>query len=109
MLDYYGSILKSKEDIDNEIIQKFRNNCYESFIIKIIYNLRKENKLNEEYSVSGWNVFHKSSINKIINITINNNLHIEEKKFKFVYCFLKIYNNIDICRLVYEKFKYKYI
>ena len=42
MLDYYGSIVLSEEDIDKELINSFKNKCYESyikrFIILLIYD-----------------------------------------------------------------------
>ena len=32
MLDYYGTIILNKEDIDKELINSFRKKCYESYI-----------------------------------------------------------------------------
>ena len=66
MLDYYGSIIKSDKEIDSEIIQKFKDKCHESYLKKIIYDLRQENILQKEYSVSGWNIFHQKTIYEII-------------------------------------------
>ena len=45
MLDYYGSIIKKEKEIDKEIIQMFKDRCYESYIKKIISDLRKEEVL----------------------------------------------------------------
>ena len=67
MLDYYGSIIKSEEEIDKELIQSFRDRCYESYMKKIISDLRKEEVLQKEYSFSGWMVFHGKTIHEIID------------------------------------------
>ena len=47
MLDYYGSVIKSEQEIDRELIQKFRDRCYESYMKKIISDLSQENILNK--------------------------------------------------------------
>ena len=41
---------------------------------KIIYNLRKEEVLQKEYSHSGWMVFHSKTIHDIIKIQLNHEL-----------------------------------
>ena len=53
MMDYYGSIIKSEAEVDQGLIQKFREKCYESYMKKIIRDLREEEVLQKEYSVSG--------------------------------------------------------
>ena len=47
MLDYYGSVIKSETDIDSELIQRFKDHCQESYMKKIISELRKENILHK--------------------------------------------------------------
>ncbi len=66
MLDYYGSIIKSDKEVDREIIHKFRDRCYESYLTKIISDLRKEDILQKEYSVSGWLTFFGQNIYEIV-------------------------------------------
>ena len=62
MLDYYGSIIKSKKEIDHELISFFQSHSNESYLKQIIHNLRKEESLANEYSVSGWLVFYRENI-----------------------------------------------
>ena len=83
MLDYMGSIIKSEEEIDKELIQVFRNRCYESYMKKVIYDLRKEEVLYKEYSYSGWMVFHGKTIYEIIEKTINYQKQKNEKKINY--------------------------
>ncbi len=103
MLDYYGSIIKSGEEVDKELIQKFREKCNESYLKIIISDLRKEEVLLDEYSVSGWMVFHGKTIHEIITKTINYKKQKNEKKIKFVYCFHKLCNDSDVCQLICDK------
>ena len=62
MLDYLGSIVLSKEEIDSKIINKYRDSCNEEYIQKVINDLREEKVIMCEYSISGWNMFHRKSI-----------------------------------------------
>ena len=101
-MDYFGSIVKSESDIDNELIQRFRDYCYESCMKKIINDLRKENILHKEYSVSGWNVFHGKSICDIIEKKLKKLK--SEQRLKFLYIYNK--NNYDennICKMICDK------
>ena len=104
MLDYYGSIIRSEKEIDKEIIQKFKDKCYESYMKKVIYDLRKEEVLQKEYSVSGWNMFHGKTIYEIIEKTINYKKQKNETKLKFIYSYYnsKFYS-YDICELISDK------
>ena len=103
MLDYMGSIIKSEEEIDKELIQVFRNRCYESYMKKVIYDLRKEEVLYKEYSYSGWMVFHGKTIYEIIEKTINYQKQKNEKKIKLLYCYNQLFNDIDVLRLICDK------
>jgi hypothetical protein len=103
MLDYYGSIIKSEVEIDSEIINSFRKKCNESYIQKVISDLRKEGILHKEYSVSGWMVFHGKTIHEIIEKTINYQKQKNEKKIKFLYCYNHLFNDQDVCRLICDK------
>ena len=104
MLDYYGSIIKHEQEINNEIIQYFNDKCHESYLKKIIYDLRKEDVLHKEYSVSGWMVFHSKDIHQNILKTINNQKQKNEKKLKFLYCYNQLFRDIDVCRLICDTY-----
>lgn len=92
MLDYYGSIEKSCEDIDRELIQSFKNYNKE-YIQSIILKLRNENIIQNNYSVSGWLVFGKSQIINHINEYIQNDTVISQKKLLLLRYLLD--NNIE--------------
>jgi len=103
MMDYFGSIVKSESEIDAELIQRFRDRCHESFMKKIIQDLRKEQVLLAEYSVSGWNVFHGKTIHDIINNKIIVQTDKNKQKLKFTYCFNKRFNDKDVCQMICDK------
>jgi hypothetical protein len=106
MLDYYGSIIKSEKEIDEELIRKFKDKCYESYMKNIIHDLRKQEVLKNEYSVSGWNVFHGKSIIEFINEKINHQKQNNEKKLKFIYSYIHSdYYNNDLCQLICDKIR----
>jgi len=103
MLDYYGSIIKSEREIDNELIKSFRNLCHESYMKKLINDLRKQEILNKEYSITGWNVFHRKTICDIIKNRLDIELYISEKRLKFLYIFNRLYDDIDVCKMICDK------
>jgi hypothetical protein len=103
MLDYYGSIIKREKEIDTELISHFSSKCYESYLEKIIADLRKEGVLQKEYSVSGWMVFGAKLIHEIIEKTMNYQKQKNEKKVKFLYCYNQRFNDKDIGRLICDK------
>ena len=103
MLDYYGSIIKREPEIDTELITRFSEKCYESYLEKIIADLRKEGILHKEYSVSGWMVFHGKTIHDIIVKTMNYQKQKNEKKVKFIYCYNKLFDDHDIGKLICDK------
>ena len=105
MLDYYGSIVKSGKEIDKELIKSFRNRCHESYMKKLIDDLRKQEILKKEYSVSGWNLFHWKTIHYIINIHIDTiyKLKMSENRLKFTYCYNQIFDDTDICRMICDR------
>lgn len=79
MLDYYGSIEKSCEEIDIELIHYFKNHN-QDYIQTFISKLRNDNIIKNTYSVSGWLVFGKSKIINHINEYIQNDTEITKKK-----------------------------
>lgn len=102
-MDYYGSVIKSEQEIDNELIQKFRDRCYESYMKKIISDLRKENILSKEYSYSGWMVFHGKPICDIVKNKLIFQKDKNNQKLKFTYCFNKLFNDTDVCKMICDK------
>ena len=96
MLDYFGSIVKSNEEIDTELISKFIDQCNEDYIEYIIKQLRAEETLFKNYSVSGWNMFGCKQISLIIQIKINHKKQINEKKLKGYYCLFNYFFINDI-------------
>jgi hypothetical protein len=99
MMDYYGSIIKNERDIDKELIRLFKDRCYESHMKKIISELRKENILHKEYSVSGWLTFHGKPICDIIDKKIKNLK--SEQRLKFLYIYnQKGYDEINLCKMI---------
>ena len=103
MLDYYGSIVKSKQEIDRELFQKFKDRCHESYMKKIVSELRKENILNDEYSHSGWMVFHVKTIHDIIKNKIIVQTDKNKQKLKFTYCYNQFHKDSDICRMICDR------
>lgn len=103
MLDYYGSIMKDNNEIDREIINVFKQKCYESHIKNVIAKLRKEEVIFNEYSISGWMMFHFDTIKDIITIELNYKKQKSEKKIKFLYCYNLLFEDYDICRLICDK------
>jgi hypothetical protein len=98
MLDYYGSVIKSEKEIDKELIRLFRDRCYESYMKKIITDLRKENILHKEYSVSGWLTFHGKTVCDIIDKKIKKLK--SEQRLKFLYIYNQRYDEINICKMI---------
>tara|TARA_Y100001936_G_C15951749_1_gene600558 strand:- start:312 stop:626 length:315 start_codon:yes stop_codon:yes gene_type:complete len=103
MMDYFGSIVKSESEIDSELIERFRDRCHESFMKKIIQDLKKEQVLLKEYSVSGWMVFHGKTIHDIIKNKINVQTDKNKQKLKFTYCFNKLFNDTNVCQMICDK------
>ena len=65
MLDYYGSIMKGRDEIIKDIINHYKD--YQQDKIKeIVEELMSQKEIQEECSVSGWMVFsYKQSIEKM--------------------------------------------
>ena len=65
MLDYYGSIKMSKDEIKNNIVltSNYKNYSRE-YLYNILDYLYMKKLLQNEYSYSGWNVFHKQDVMK---------------------------------------------
>jgi len=103
MLDYYGSITKSEQEIDRELIQKFKDTCHESYMKKIISDLRRENILHKEYSFSGWLTFHGKTVCDIIENKILVQKDKNYQKLKFTYCYNQLFNDTDVCKMICDR------
>jgi hypothetical protein len=63
--------------MDTQFISELIQYCNENYIQKILDDLRKENILAKEYSISGWNMFFRKVISIFINVcVINYNIYI---------------------------------
>jgi len=101
MMDYYGSIIKSEYEIDSELLHRFRERCHERFMKKIIQDLRNEQILLKEYSVSGWNVFHGKTICE--NISSRINFLKAEQRIKLLYCYIQLFDEPELCKMICDK------
>ena len=84
MMDYYGSIIQSKEQIYKQIISRYPNYNID-YITQKIDSLYESKYLSEEISVSGWNVFIGPEVVKIINTEIKKDLELSKQRIKAVY------------------------
>ena len=89
MLDYYGAIARSVQTIDKEIILYFKNRVNTVHLTEIISELREQKLIENNYSVSGWNVFGKQRVIQTIEDTLDSKLIFNEKKLKLVYSVIK--------------------
>lgn len=108
MLDYYGSIVKSNEEIDTQLISRFQNECYEKYIEDIIKELRKDEVLLPNYSVSGWNTFGYKQISLIIKVKIESKKEKNERILKTFYTLNNYFiennlNDYDLIKCIITK------
>ena len=93
MLDYYGSIMKTDVEIDTELISRFRE-YNETYIERIINDLRREQILASGHSVSGWMVFvGKYTVDKM-KVIISDQTRLNKQKMEFMKYIEE--NDIDI-------------
>lgn len=85
MLDYYGSFIKSKDEIYLEMISLYPTYNKE-YITSKLDHLYKINYINKEVSVSGWMVFVKQSVKENIDILIQED--VEKAKLNLLTCTL---------------------
>jgi methionine synthase II (cobalamin-independent) len=84
MMDYYGSIIQSKEQIYKQIISHYPKYNVD-YITQKLDSLYESGYLSEEISVSGWNVFIGPEVVKIINTEIKKDLELSKQRLKAVY------------------------
>ena len=103
MLDYYGSILISNDEIDRQLIDRFKY-YNKNYILKIIQNLRYIKLLPTKNSVSGWNIFVKDFIQTDIKDRIQWDTNIAKKKLLTFYSLKDIqYIDYDVLQLICNK------
>ena len=85
MMDYYGSIIQSKEQIYKDIISRYPTYRSE-YISSIIDSLYENGFINEEVSVSGWMVFVGPEIVKEINKKIDNDSQKADNRLLLARC-----------------------
>tara|TARA_Y100001958_G_C20656578_1_gene182182 strand:+ start:109 stop:453 length:345 start_codon:yes stop_codon:yes gene_type:complete len=108
MLDYFGSVMKSDQEIDTELISRFRD-YNESYIESIINELRLKRILTSGHSVCGWMVFvGKYTVNKIKSI-IAEQTRLNKQKLEFMK-YVKEHNiDNDVAFMICEKIDSKLI
>lgn len=102
MLDYYGSVPISDQEIDTQLISRFRD-YNENYIEKIINDLRREQILTSGHSVSGWMVFvGKYTVDKMKKI-ISDQTRLNLQKLQFMKYAKE--NNIDndVCQMICDR------
>lgn len=102
MLDYFGSVIKSDDEITNDLISHFRD-YNQNYIEKIINDLRREQILTSGHSVSGWMIFvGKYTVDKMKKI-ISDQTRLNFQKLQFMKYAKK--NNIDndVCQMICDK------
>tara|TARA_B100002051_G_C16595556_1_gene565189 strand:- start:303 stop:626 length:324 start_codon:yes stop_codon:yes gene_type:complete len=87
MLDYYGSIMKSKDDIYSDIISRFPNYSNDYIRLKIDH-LYDTNYLASPISVSGWMVFVGKDVECKIKLMIEEELKITKLKLLLAKCLI---------------------
>ena len=87
MLDYYGSIKYTLDEIKIKLYDDYKDYS-KSYIEKIINKLVDEKKIYQTYSYSGWGVFHKKNVVALINKYIEDDTLLIKKKLKLLqYCY----------------------
>jgi len=104
MLDYYGSIILKKSDISFDIIQSPKYKTYSNeYIYNVVNYLCLKKIISDNYSISGWQMFHKNVVTNHIDNYIKLNTI---KCKKILVLILQLTNTAD---LVYEPLLYKKI
>ena len=108
MLDYYGSISISDNEIDTQLISRFRE-YNEKYIERIINDLRRERILTSGHSMSGWMIFVGKYITDQINSVISEQTRLNKQKLEFMKYAQK--NNIDndVCQMICDRIDSKLI
>ena len=108
MLDYFGSVMKSDEEIDTELISRFRD-YNETYIESIINELRLKRILTSGHSVSGWMAFvGKYTVNKIKSI-IAEQTRLNKQKLEFMKYVNEYGINNDLAIMICDKIDSKLI
>ena len=97
MMDYFGSIEKTSEEVDMELILSFKN-YNPSYIQSISSAFRNENMICNVYSVSGWMVFFRKEVIQLIETKIKNDTENVAKKLLLVRYCIENETPLDIIR-----------
>ena len=84
-MDYYGSIMQSKENVYEEILSRYPTQS-ETYISSIIDHLYATEYISEDMSVAGWRVFICPEVCTKINTQIQGDLDISEKRLLLARC-----------------------
>ena len=103
MMDYYGSIIQSKEQIYKDIISRYPKYTKE-YISSKIDHLYETEFISEEVSVSGWMVFVGPEIVKEINKIIEIDLQKSKLRLLIAQCLVTRKDiNLDIIEEISKK------
>ena len=104
MLDYYGSITKDNDEIIKELQSYFKQHGnYSPDLIKdIILDCKNKGLIDEDYSYSGWNVFHGKTVREIIKKELDKKTLKNKQKLAFMHSMNSIKNSpiTDILQLI---------
>ena len=103
MLDYHGSIILKRRDINDYLFNRYINEANREYIHNLIQELRKKKIIYEEYSVSGWHMFHCYELIKVMNHMIQEKRKKNEQKLKFIYCYSLLYPDNDVGIIIGNK------
>ena len=85
MLDYFGSILKQKHEIYNEMKSRF-SSYNPDYITSKLNELYDSNYINEEISVSGWHCFVGEDVCSQINKSIQRDIQTCQQRLLMTKC-----------------------
>ena len=104
MLDYYGSITKDNDEIIKELQSYFKKNYdYSPDLIKDIFlDCKNKGFISNNYSYSGWGVFHGKTVCEIIKKELGIKMVKNKQKLAFMYSMNTIKNPpiINILQLI---------
>ena len=88
MMDYYGSVLQSKDQIYNDIRIHYSEH-HADYIDSKLDILYEHNFINEEVSVSGWMVFVAQEVIRKIGTMLVEDLQCAKQRLRLTTCLIQ--------------------
>lgn len=85
MLDYFGSIPFTRDEAIEGIISSYQDKIDKNSLSTIIQKLVSSNTIKQEYSITGWNMYAKNELFRIID----NEIDIINRKKKLFFTFFQ--------------------